>query len=286
MCKHQIKPYVKKQLQKSLTISITFSSFVGVFVALIPMDEKWWIKIIVILSVFLASFVIVFVYLLSRKKRIVAEWNNVKINAMYGDLLNLHIDKEAGKPVVVIPVNSSYDCDVEDDLNVKDPIVSSKTLHGKWIRKIAGDKADALSQLKNDIEQGIKTGGLRIVESLPNKRGNKDRYKLGSTIFVERDDYTYLLFALTDFDEQNHVIERTIKDYTRLINDLVIATNQCQGRDVYIPLMGTQMSLFGLDCARAYEIMKAAFINQKSSLKSSITFVIYNGDKDKVSIYD
>lgn len=278
--------YIKRQLLNSLRFSVAFSSFVGVFIALIPFDGRWWINAVIIASVFSISFALSAIILLTRRKRKIGECNNVSIYAMYGDILSIKAEGDEEKPVVVIPVNSAYDSIVEDDLDIENPIVSKKTLHGKWVMKITNGEEGRITQLKNDIEKGIKASGLEVIDRLEGKRGNKERYKLGSAIFIERSDCTYLLFALTDFDEKNHVIEKPIRVYSNLINDLVNETGRCQGRDVYVPVMGVGLSLFGLDHKRAFDIMKATITNQKNTLKSSINIVVFDGDKDKVSIYD
>ena len=279
--------FIKKQLFKSLKIAASISSFLGVFVALIPCDKDeygWLKKIIIIGSFFVAVFIVLTICFLAINKRKIGSCNNVSVNVMYGDILNIKSPKE--KPVVVIPVNSSYDYIVEDSLDVENPIVSKKSLHGKWVLKLTNNEKDKLNQLKRDIEKGIKASGLAPEIIIPEKRGNKERYKLGSAIFIEREDCTYLLFAFTDFDKENHVIEKHIKVYVGLINDLIIQTGRCQGRDVYVPVMGVGLSLFGLDHKGAFGIMKTAIINQKNTLKSSINIVIYTGDKDKISIFD
>lgn len=285
MIEWQKRVYVRKQLMKALRLSVSISSFIGVFIGLIPFDN-WWINAIIIASFFFSSFLFAAIRLLTKRKRVIGECNNVSINAMYGDILNISINRNGEKPVVVIPVNSAYDYIVEDSLDIEDPIVSKKTLHGKWILKITKGEEEKTKQLKNDIENGIKTSALKTEKRLDNKRGNKDQYKLGSSIFVERDDCAYLLFALTDFDEKNHVVEKPVREFANLMNCLVNETGRCQGRDVYVPVMGVGLSLFGLSHKQAFEIMKSTFINQKNALKSSINIVIYDGDRDKVSIYD
>ena len=205
---------------------------------------------------------------------------------MYGDILKIQSNGFRDKPVVVIPVNSAFDYIVEDSLDVESPIVSPKTLHGKWILKMTNNDDAKIESLKSDIEKGIAASKLTIEKILDNKRGNQKEYRLGSTIFVEREECTYMLFALTDFDENNHVIERNVRTYSNLMNDFVNETSRCQGRDVFVPVMGVGLSLFGLDHKHAFEIMKATIINQKNVLKSSINIVIFDGDREKVSIYD
>ena len=276
--------YFKKQILGALKIAVSVSSFFGVFIALIPFGF-WWINIIIIGSVFLVLFCGLTLFFMNKKTRKVFSLNNVSFNIIYGDILNIKMNNDK-KPIVVIPVNSAFDYIVEDNLDVKNPIISSKSLHGKWIKKIANDEINKIERLKMDINKGIESSCLVETNNLVNKRGNTKMYELGSAIFIERDDCTYMLFALTDFDENNHVIERTVSTYSNLINKFVAEIDRCQGRNVYVPIMGVGLSLFGLDYKRALEIMKTSIINHKNTLRSSVNIVIYDGDKDKVSIFD
>ena len=285
--KFEKKEYVRKQLMKSISIAVSISSFVGVFIALIPSGNICWqIKMCIIVSSFFVAFVVRSFFLLLKRKRRLFSVRGVEINIMYGDLLKIKGKDKDRKPVVVIPVNSSFDCIVEDNLNIPNPIVSKETLHGKWIIKITGGDKKKINQLKKDIDNGIRVSGLVAEKTLKNKRGNNKVYKLGSAILIDRDDCGYLLFALSEFDENNHVIEQRRGLFPELMDDLVAAISRCQARDVFIPVMGVGLSLFGLDHKQAYGYLKASIYKRLDTLKSSVTIVIFSGDRDKISIYD
>ena len=239
MASTQKNNYIKNTLKNSLKFAVALSSFCGLFVSLIPF-AKWYIKIYIIIGLFLLSFFLYFLCYMCTTQVIIAKRNNVVIRTMYGDVLKIK-KKKNNKPVVVIPVNSAFDYKLEDELNINNPIVSSKTIHGQWIRYMKNEKNISEEQLGNLINKEIIN--LSVVKELKNKRGNTVQYKTGSSVFIENDDCTYMLFALTDFDENNRVIEEKKSKYNKLIEILIETIDKCQGRDVYVPIMGTGLSL-------------------------------------------
>lgn len=273
-----------KFIKKSLEIGIIITSFVGVFVAFFPFDKNWWIGVVIVAIVFVLSFTIVFLCYISSSKRVLASYGNHSIVAMYGDILSIS-KKDNVKPVVIIPVNSAFDYIVEDDLTTKNPIVSANSLHGKFIKKLTNLNPEKMNQLGQEIQRNIQSLGL-VKHCLTNKRGNQDTYSLGTHIFIERDDCTYMLFALTAFDENNEVIYESLSTFSRLVNQLCLDVNSCQGRPVYIPVMGVGLSGFCLDHKNAYSLIKEAFLSKRLTLISDVTIIIYDDDRQKVSIYD
>ena len=198
---------------------------------------------------------------------------------------NIFSVKSKEKPVIVIPVNTSFDYIVEGSLNVKDPIVNPTSLQGQLIKKLTNLESNNIKSLGAEIEDAIKIQGL-VAESVINKRGNQNVYKLGSYIFLERDDCSYMLFALTDFDEHNVVVPKPVDTFAKLINELVSDINNCQGRPVYIPIMGVGLSGFGIDHKNSFSLIKEALLSKKLTLRNDVTIVIYDGDREKVSIDD
>ena len=281
-----MKTFIKKRLLTAFITTMTSTSFVGLFVTLLPNIADWPIKFLIILGIAFILFVTISLILIFVKKRTIGSFNNVKISAMYGDVLKIKKKKKGSIPVVVIPVNSAFDYIVEEKLNQRAPIVSKKTIHGQWIIKLTQGKEELIEQLGKEINHSIQEMSPKIVETLKEKRGNQTNYELGSHIFIERDDCGYLLFALSEFDENNHVKEKMKSVYCELIKKLMDATDGCQGRDAYIPIMGTGLSLFGISHKDAFEEIKAAALNKKMSLKSNINIVVFYGDIKKASIYD
>ena len=71
-----------------------------------------------------------------------------------------------------------------------------------------------------------------------------------------------------------------------LMKKLMDITDECAGKHVYIPVMGTKIALFGIDDLASFEYIKNAALNKKCSLRASISIVIFEESRDKVSIYD
>ena len=95
-----------------------------------------------------------------------------------------------------------------------------------------------------------------------------------------------MLCALTDFDEHNIVIPRPVDTFAKLINKLISDINNCQGRPIYIPIMGVGLSGFGIDHKNSFSLTKEALLSKKLTLRNNVTIVIYDGDRGKVSIND
>ncbi len=271
-----------KCLKQSFKFGTGVSSFIGVFITFFPFGQKWWIGIMTVLLVFIIASLGALLCFLLRKHRKIASFANHSISATYGNIFSV---KSKEKPVIVIPVNTSFDYIVEGSLNVKDPIVNPTSLQGQLIKKLTNLESNNIKSLGAEIEDAIKIQGL-VAESVINKRGNQNVYKLGSYIFLERDDCSYMLFALTDFDEHNVVVPKPVDTFAKLINELVSDINNCQGRPVYIPIMGVGLSGFGIDHKNSFSLIKEALLSKKLTLRNDVTIVIYDGDREKVSIDD
>ena len=84
----------------------------------------------------------------------------------------------------------------------------------------------------------------------------------------------------------NKVVKKDAEEFTILMKKLMDITDECAGQHVYIPVMGTKIALFGIDDLASFEYIKNAALNKKCSLRASISIVIFEESRDKVSIYD
>lgn len=276
----------RKLLIKSLNWSLAISSFIGAALSFIFFDKYWWVGLIIFLSSFLLLLVVLYLLLRNIKHHKIASRGTIVVEAMYGNVLEIKKEKkEESKPVIVIPVNSSFDTVVEDDQSIVDRIVEGTSIHGQWLKKYGPDKK-SINKIDNEISKYIQDKKMAPINCLTNKRGKKEIYKLGSHVFIERDDYSFLLFALTEFDEHNKVIKKDADIFADLMKILIDITDECPGKHVYIPVMGTKIALFGLNELSAFEYIKNAVLNKKNSLRATISIVIFEGNRDKVSIYD
>ena len=276
----------RKLFIKSLNWSLAISSFIGATLSFIFFDKYWWIGLIIFISSFLLSFAILYLLFRNIKHHKIGSRGTITIEAMYGNILEIRKEKkEESKPVIVIPVNSSFDTIVEDDQSIVDRIVEGTSIHGQWLKKYGPDQK-SIDKIDNEISKYIQDKKMTPINCLPNKRGKKNIYKLGSHVYIERDDYSFLLFALTEFDEHNKVVKKDADIFVDLMKALGDITDECAGKHVYIPVMGTKIALFGLNELSAFEYIKNAVLNKKNSLRAMVSIVIFEGNRDKVSIYD
>lgn len=276
----------KKLFIKSLNWSLALSSFVGAVLSFALPDGFRWIGLIIVLSIFLIIAATIYFYLRNVRRHKISSRGSIIIEAMYGNILEIKKGKnEKTKPVVVIPVNSSFDTIVENDQSIVDRIVEGTSIHGQWLDKYYPSR-ESICFLDKAISKYIKDKKMAPIKHLASKRGKKDIYKLGSHVYVERDDYSFLLFALTEFDERNKVVKKDADVFADLMKELMDITDECAGKHVYIPVMGTKIAMFGLNELSAFEYIKNAALNKKSSLRADISIVIFEENRDKVSIYD
>ena len=276
----------RKLAIKSLNWSLAISSFIGATLSFIFFDKYWWIGLIVFLSSFIITFITIYLLLKNIKHHKIGSRGTIIIEAMYGNILEIKKEKkDDSKPVIVIPVNSSFDTIVEDDPSVVDRIVEGTSIHGQWLKKYGPDQK-SISKIDKEIAKFIEDKKMIPINCLSNKRGKKEIYKLGSHVYVERDDYSFLLFALTEFDEHNKVVKKDADVFADLMKELMDITDECAGKHIYVPVMGTKIALFGLNELSAFEYIKNAALNKKNSLRASISIVIFEDNRDKVSIYD
>ena len=59
-----------------------------------------------------------------------------------------------------------------------------------------------------------------------------------------------------------------------------------QGFEIFVPLMGTNLSRVGLSHHESLDIIKNLFLLYKDSIHGTVNVVAYNKEKDKVSIFN
>lgn len=207
--------------------------------------------------------------------------NNTKVEVVIGDIFEQYTnpDKHEGE-ITVIAVNDFYDVIVDDR------IVSNKSLHGQYIKRlISAGKLDALNeQIENDLFLN-KEGNPK--EYPARKKGRKVKYELGSLVEFE----SYILTAFTNFDEDNKAFLSAdgymhfwMKFWENI--DAVYA-----GRTINIPLMGAGITRFRngkptkqqLLEIMLYSLKLSGFHNTYGDKK--IRFIIYEPDAAEINFY-
>ena len=257
---------------RSLFVAIgTLSGFVTILWAffsssLSPIANKCpWTLLTILL-------VLAFIYAIfsNRTKNIIELklTDKVKSTVFYGDLFD-------AKEILVIPVNEYFDTIVDDK------IISSKTVHGKFIQKFfGGNEAD----LKSQIRKGLaKIEPLEVNEA--RKAGNKKRYPLGTVCEVKSGDKVFFLLALTKFNS-NHRAEVKNSEYQRVLCDLFSYIEQhSQGRKVSIPLIGAGHSGVNLNKQKLLEFMLFSIaLKDELTLINGVDVILHESIKKEISL--
>lgn len=155
--------------------------------------------------------------------------NNTELTVEEADLFS-------GSDIILIPVNEYF------DVHVGDGVVDPNSIHGRFINEIWRGDAEDLYQTY------IRTSLARVpnmfIETVDRGRWycHGDKYKLGSCVDVQCNGKTYVLFALTHFDNQNHAYLTRTEYHDVLISLMRHVSGICESKTVCMPLFGTGLS--------------------------------------------
>lgn len=212
-----------------------------------------------------------------------------KIKICYSDIIRDGFSKRnKEEKLLVIPVNSCFDTIVDEDISsCSKPLVSPNSLHGKWIgsmikNEFTLDKIDEM--IDNNLQkQNIKP--CRVISVEEKKRGKINEYDLGTVALVRGNNKcTFLLLAVAKFDE-NNIAHTSIDEFEKCIKSLIFFyDNKCQGHKIMVPLMGTNLSRAGLSHDDSLRTIASLFQLYGDKIHGEVDIIIYNGDKDKVTL--
>lgn len=157
--------------------------------------------------------------------------NNLHVNVYPGDLF----DNAKGSNYVVIPVNEYFDTLV----NTK--IISASSLHGQFINKYYQYNSPTLHE---EIEEYLVQRNIEYnkVDQRPNDGGYHKKYPLGTCVPIQRGQTTFVLVALTHFDDEDHAYVE-LSELGRCISSVCRFLEKNAGtKPAYIPLMGMGLS--------------------------------------------
>lgn len=276
----------------TLNIASALFGILSTFLLFASWDElkvtNFWIKLSILFGVLLVSFLFscVLVIFVLRRNRIWRKGKN-SVSASYGDLMKLAFNKRyEEQKIVVIPVNDTFDTKIEiADEKTDKPLVSKKTLHGAWIEKFCSQQKISDCDLDERIQASLKKHGA-VGEEIDRKKGNKIRYKKGTVAIVGGNNNTiFYLLAISSFNDKNNA-QSTKKELRDSIDSLIkFYDENGQGIPMFLPLMGTGSSRVGITHEQSLKIIKSSVLTS-DEINGSINIVVYNGDKDKVSIFD
>lgn len=205
--------------------------------------------------------------------------------------MKIAFPKKCGrKKIVVISVNTAFDTIVDENLALySKPLVSPNTIHGRWINNMIKNGIDTVS-IDSYIDSYIQMNNIVPIRELT--RTEKPRGKLKDfdngtiVIFPEHNGITFFLLALSEFDINNEA-QSTKEDVIKCLKKLLsFYSSNGQGYEMYLTLMGTGRSRAGLTHEESLQTIKSVLSLYKQEIQGTINVIVYNKDKDKVSIFD
>ena len=249
-------------------------------------------KIIIFVIIVASTLVVATIWLcVFRRENMIWENASGKVTVRYDDIMKIAFPKKYKKnKIVVIPVNTCFDTQVDEDIARCDkPLVSPKTIHGRWIKNMI---ASGVSKeiIDSRIDEYMNLKGINPIRELSReekKRGKTKCYANGTIVAMEgQNGITYFLLALSEFDENNRAqsSKESIVDCLKKL--LSFYDGNGQGFEIYITLMGTGLSRSGMSHEEALQTIKSVFQLYSDSIHGEFNIVIYHKDKEKVSIFD
>jgi hypothetical protein len=255
--------------------------------------NELWIKVIIllcipVLSFLISSLLILFVF---KTKRIWSQGKN-SVSAFYGDLMDKAFPKKKHENcIVVIPVNDTFDTIVDQPSEkTAHPLVSETTIHGMWLNEYLKHFKLMPNELDNRIFKNLEINGYKpvsVLNRLKKPRGNLKRYNLGTVVEIDGDNgVLFYLVAISNFNEINnaHSTKKEIRDAIDSLFDFY--DSKGQGEPLYLPLIGTGSSRARLTHKQSLNTIKACVLTGEKTINGAVNIVVYNKDKDKISIFD
>lgn len=268
-----------------MTIVLTFVTWEEIGIA------TKQIRIILLVTILIISAIIAIVYIcLIKNKEIIYENGNSRITICYNDIIKIAFRKKKkhNKRIIVIPVNTCFDTIIDEDISkVKKPLVSLESIHGKWIKEITA-RGMSLDELDTRIKNSLKKQEIYPISVIPENektRGKREEFAKGTIAIINENENTYFyLFALSKFDEHNNA-QPLKEEFIEIIHKLISFYNRNgQGYELYLPLMGTNLSRIGISHEEALTILESSFKLYSDEIYGKISIVIYNKEKNKVAI--
>lgn len=223
---------------------------------------------LVILAIFLVSAVYALSTIWPKTKIKLKLTEKVKAEVFFGDLFSAN-------EIIVIPVNEYFDTIVDDK------IISSKTLHGIFIKNYFGGNE---ANLKKQINQSLN-GVDHVDINSGRTAGNKKKYPLGTVCQVTKDDKVFFLVALTKFNHNDRA-EVKNSEYQRVLCDLFSYIEQhSQGKCVSLPLIGGGHSGVNLSKQKLLEFLLFSIgLKDELTLVGGVNVVLHNSIKNEIDL--
>ena len=249
----------------------SISSIVTIMWAFIPTGAANFVKdnSLIHLAVIAITAIIYGSYSIRKKYKVELKLSDrVKANVFFSDIFQC-------EGITVIPVNDYFDTLVDDN------VVSSNTLHGKFIKNVFGGNE---ANLREQIESGL-SNVVPIDTNSNRKIENNKRYRLGTVCEVKNEGKVFYLVALTRFNE-NHRAEITNAEYQDVLCRLFEFIEQkSQGRKLNIPLIGAGHSGVRFSKQKLLEFLLFSIaLSNDLTLINGVNVVLHESVKEEIDL--
>lgn len=220
--------------------------------------DKWYFGFIGAILVLAGSVYYASLQTNSKKKIILDLSSELKLTISEGDLFQQ-------KGVICIPFNEYF------DTHVGDGVVGEGTIHGKFINKYFKDRIPELNGKIADKLSGFSyQEHKRRLDFCPNKK-----YELGTCIDIRDGENTYVLFALTHFNDQDKAnVGRA--EYTEVVVKLMsYLSDIVEGRPAYMPLFGAGLSRLRRTPQRIFlQLVNTIDFDDKCNIPGGVNIIV------------
>lgn len=207
----------------------------------------------IIIFSFAASWILLTAYRTARQEKTI-RYNGKSILIKTGDIFEEN-------HCIVIPVNRCFDTVVDDVL------ISSRSIHGQFIKRYFPEPS-ALDKL---LDAKLPDTGK---ECTAGKGGKTKEYPLGTIAPITIGDRTFILLALTRFDE-NNVAGCELSEYCQAIDRLLEYLNDNgQGYEVSMPLIGSGLSRLHTEPESVLELLVTLIKTNGKAYPKQISIIL------------
>lgn len=222
-------------------------------------------KLVLIICLFVIPVVYAFICWNWRKSFSIPVVGEKRIKVLSGDLF-----KQKG--ILVIPVNSAFDTIVDNS------IIAENTVHGLFINKFFKNNTNRLDL---EIKQQLANSGITPVKQ--NKVGKCEKYPLGTIVDIPCGEGKVFLVAITDFDDDNHIIDNP-EGYFQALFKLCQYICKCsQALPVYMPLIGLGISKVAISAEDSIRNVVQVLRSLRMNLPVEISIVVLPQEFPKVN---
>lgn len=197
-------------------------------------------------------------------------------SAVCGDVLDYGFaNRTKKKNIIVVPVNTTFETKASWEYEKERyPLVSAKTIHGQWLARFAQSGEDT-RDLKKRIIDSINKQDITTCEE-------SKRYPIGTIAAIDSNNATYYLLAISSFDEKNKASSDRCDIENALGSLLSFYDTYGQGRDLYLPLIGSGRSRANMTPLESFNLLRSKLIKDKERIFGNILLVIKPEDMDMI----